>query len=143
MSRFVWKEEYLTGNKQIDYQHQAIFNTANDLDDVLKLTEKEMLSKEKLLIRIQVALDACVNYAHYHFRTEEQIMADLKYPEFAYHKLMHDKIREQLAKVEQRFETDGVAVTEDLFNFFIEWLIKHIEEVDTPLAAFTHSADYK
>ena len=81
MGRIEWDNSFSTHNEEIDNQHQRWIEIYNELHEVLlhgkqkdyfKITEKTLKSME--------------DYAHVHFKFEEEFMKSINYPHIVEHK---------------------------------------------------------
>ena len=128
MKYFEWTSQYATGNEDIDYQHQTLFNMANTLYDTLN-------SGGEMRMAVEIFLEQLIQYTDYHFSCEEKVMADTHYSDFAQHKAMHDALRKQVIDFQKKFQTGEVDVSQELMKFLKDWLSSHIQNTDTKLAA--------
>ena len=79
--RIAWKEDYYSGHPVIDKQHMELINQANHLiDAILTGTEERIIDTiaENLLLSLKE-----------HFTYEEQILAQIEYPQLQRHKDEH------------------------------------------------------
>lgn len=129
MSFFEWTDRVLTGDEDIDYQHRKLFDLANQLHE-------NMNTGNDMRLFVEVLFDQLVDYTDYHFGTEESTMQKLNYPEFAAHKAMHDKLREQVLAFRAKFREGKAEINADLMSFLKDWLFNHIEKTDTKLAKY-------
>ncbi len=134
MTTFQWSDRFLTGDVEIDHQHKNLFQLANSLSE-------NMNQGEGMRLMTEILFDQLTDYTTYHFGTEEALMAQLKYPELAAHKAMHDKLRDQVVDFRQKFRDGKVEISDALMVFLRDWLFNHIEKVDTKLAQFIDKTD--
>jgi len=108
----------------IDNQHQKLVRIINDFYDTLKDTESN-----SSMFQI---LNDLLHYAELHFKDEEEIMQLVGYPEdkFLEHKEEHEKIIEQIYKLNDQLAQGDEKSTFSLEEFLNNWIIKHILEVD-------------
>ncbi|MCB1053002.1 MAG: hemerythrin, partial [Acidobacteria bacterium] len=67
MAYIKWGPDLEIGHSTIDYQHRTLVNRLNDLYDIKQ-------SGKGGEVLLQVVLDELVQYAQYHFATEEKLM---------------------------------------------------------------------
>ncbi len=120
-----WKEYYSVGDYSLDAQHRQILKALNEL---FKATSNK--SNQKI---IKPLLDQLTNYALTHFETEERIMQEHGYPDFAEHKAKHDKFRQEVDNLRNR--ADSLS-SYDMLLFLKEWWINHIQGSDKKYAPF-------
>lgn len=121
--RFIWKAAYEVGDHEIDEQHRGLFDLANTL----------------LAADTQAELTHCTmqlyKYVHVHFNHEEAVMRQLKYPELEQHTEQHMGLLDRLNGLSLAIAA-GSWRAEEVHRFMNEWLLGHIRDEDTRLAAF-------
>jgi hemerythrin len=128
MSLLQWSDKFKVGNEDIDYQHERLFTLVNNLHDSMK-------AGDDMRILVDVFLNQLIQYTDFHFSNEERFMKESGYPKFQEHKAAHDALRAQVADFQKKFTRGEADVTEDLMKFLRDWLVGHIGETDTKLAA--------
>ncbi len=116
-----------TGNSLIDREHRELFAAINDLMDAC--------SKGKGRDRIADTTRFLNDYVSKHFRDEEQLQIQSKYPTYSMHRQFHEKYKMDLAQVGNELNTAGptLAVLNKL-NHVVGVLITHIRIEDKKLA---------
>lgn len=128
MSIFQWKDEYSVGHPEIDAQHKRLFQFADELHSAMASGKgKDVLS---------ATLAKLINYTKVHFATEERLMQQYSYPDYAGHKQAHDKLTGQVVAFQKEFEASRSSMTIQLMQFLKDWLVHHIGETDKKIAAF-------
>jgi len=130
MSLFQWKDEYRLDHPVIDKQHRRLFELGGELHGA-------MLSGQGRQ-KMQAILDELVAYTKTHFATEENLMQKANYPDYAAHKLEHDKLTAKVVQFQKGFQTTNVASTIAVMEFLKAWLEHHIGETDRKVARFVH-----
>jgi hemerythrin len=108
-----WLDSYSVGHARIDFEHQIFLGLLNDF----QMARKAGGNKERLL-RI---LNEISSYARFHFKSEENIMADIRYPELAEHKNQHKALAEELCTMSLGLEYDQMTpagIEQSLLNWF-------------------------
>lgn len=115
-----WSEKFSVGVPVFDEQHRRLVEMINQLFDAAR----DDRAPEAFLKLRQRFLE----YAATHLRQEEAALRAVNYPDYAQHKLEHDRyvtrVRELLS------EGPDVATTHDLLRFLKEWWVWHIQESD-------------
>jgi hemerythrin-like metal-binding protein len=124
-----WNTAYSVGNDSLDKQHRQILEMINDLFSAIK-QGNDRDAVEPLLRRM-------IQYVETHFADEERFMQEYGYPEFAYHKGLHDRLRRRTADL--RAQADFV-VGEDLLRFLKNWWLEHIQEEDQQYTPYARAA---
>ncbi|MEI7842811.1 MAG: bacteriohemerythrin, partial [Gallionellaceae bacterium] len=124
---FVWSAKLETGNEEVDKQHQHLVQMINQIG--------EMCTSGAESVQIKEILDQLVNYAVYHFDTEEKLM--LQYAVSATHQGMHLKAHEDFRKqvslavgIIQASPQSSVKLLAELLEYLARWLLQHIMVID-------------
>jgi len=126
----VWRDEYSTGEAEIDKQHKQLFKYLADLEAHVATGVTEDYMKQ--------FLDHLGLYTRSHFVYEEITMRQKKNPIAKQNQEQHDKLLQAYTHYRERFEHEGVS--EDLLNklhaFLVSWLTNHILKIDTTLKEY-------
>jgi len=133
--RLEWKEVYSVGVKEIDGQHQKIFTLLNKLNDAFA-TKNQGNDYEAIIMEM-------IDYADYHFSTEEKYFDKFQYPERDTHKSQHDEYKNKVFDFHRRLIEKGDAdnLLLDLLNFVEDWWIYHINEIDKKYTKYFNDHD--
>lgn len=118
-----WKKEWDSGNPEIDGQHRALLEKGRELIDISRSDAGFEGAME--------ALGAFIEAAAEHFAYEEQVLLELRYPEYRQHVKIHQKLMGKLGFLKdslrkQRFKSP------DFFRFIAADLVKeHFIEDDS------------
>lgn len=128
--------EYLVHVKVLDEQHQRLFDIIEELRDA-NATGKAREVAAKLLG------DLC-DYAHVHFKEEEDLMKKAGYAALSAHRVAHrdfiDRIEKMMADLGRGH---GATLGMDLSAFLTEWLQKHVRIADQQYVEILHSRGIK
>lgn len=132
---FLWTEALRMGHDTIDRQHQSLYEAFRGMSQLLEMPDVNIKYWFGMVMR------KTEEYALTHFTDEEQLMADLNYPDFHAHKVLHMEIVETLKKhqaIIKQLETEAEKIVEarSLLQFLNEWLDSHILVDDKKLVAF-------
>lgn len=124
-----WKEEYNTGEAEVDKQHQILFNYLADLEVQMQKGIDERY--------VGNLLDNLGLFTRSHFCYEEICMRRAKCPVAAKNKEQHSKLLETYVRYRERFEREGMSddLVQKLHDLLESWLINHILKIDTHLKA--------
>ncbi len=126
LAPFVWDQRYVTGNPQVDAEHQQLIQLINQL--------VEAQSHQAAPTLVKTVLTALLDYAATHFQHEEQLMAaqgcDLRF--LQEHAQAHRQFAKQVAQM-QEHSIHGQGI-EDLLQFLTGWLVHHILGMDQSMA---------
>lgn len=132
---FQWSERYEIGQPIVDSEHRELFAMLSRIGD-------DIAQDEESTDELEGALDALLEYAHKHFRDEEQLMEEqgvdprhLKRQQMEHQSFFYDieRLRSLTADepTEQRYEK--------LLQFVTSWLIFHTLRTDQQLGIQLHA----
>ena len=119
-----WDPKYSVGVKDIDDQHRKLINLIAQLQGVL---DQGAVSRKNELF---VVLKALIDYTHYHFEAEEQLMEEIRYSDRDGHKVLHQTLIDQIQDILKRAKQGESLNVFDLIGFLKSWLIDHIMKED-------------
>jgi hemerythrin len=114
-----WKYHYSVGDEALDAQHQQIIAIINELHEAMQQKVDHTV--------VAPLLDRLVQYTIDHFRQEEECMLAHRYPDFAQHKALHDKMRQDTLAWRDNVD---LVTGRDLLIFLKEWWCNHIQQQD-------------
>ena len=126
---FSWKDQYATGNKQIDEQHKQLFKAVNDLISACSSGQ----GHDKL----DPTCKFLVDYTVKHFADEEKLQQQYQYPDYNNHKKLHENFKKTALELTTQLKEQGAStVLVGKVNSTIgNWLINHIQKEDKKVAA--------
>lgn len=119
----LWRGDYLIGNVELDGQHQALFDMANEL---LNVQDKSLLVRQTINLYRQVRA---------HFQHEETLMRKHQFPGLTSHAESHQQLMAQLHRFNGSITRQSVN-HEALQAFLTDWAINHIRTFDARLGTF-------
>ncbi len=127
MEGFGWKEEYLLGIPELDFQHKNIF-------DCIATIAGEELNKQKWFAdSFTVQL---VGLVHENFALEESLMRIMGYPELERHLEEHRQFGAEVHALAQQSLRVKAGVSVEALKFVQEWERDHVLKSDR------HYVDY-
>jgi len=130
MTLVAWNDSLCIGVKEIDEQHQRLFQLANEVAATLERGfDKEAVAKD---------LRALCDYAVDHFAAEEALM-DLDvdgYPEYDQHVSEHMQCTTKALDFLGAFAEDKAVDMNEFLQFVTLWIRDHIQSMDQTLATF-------
>ena len=123
-----WLDLYSIGIEKVDRQHENLTDLLNCLNEAWRTGK----GQDVLLFRLDQFLDA----VGAHFRDEEQLMLEKRYPDLDLHKAEHDFLLEQVLQFRTQFAASEAELTESMLDFFRDWLRDHILISDRRLGRF-------
>jgi hemerythrin len=128
MASFVWSEKYAIGIETIDLQHQRLIQMINDLQEAL-IAERGQQALADIVGRM-------LDYAAYHFSTEEALLRDHGYELYGSHKKEHEAFTVKAQELKKRVDNKRFVLTLEVITFLREWLATHILVNDKKYAPF-------
>ncbi|GAB5606121.1 bacteriohemerythrin [Sideroxyarcus sp. TK5] len=132
--QIAWKKELEIGNEMIDTQHRMLVLLLKKLD--LAITSR---MGEKVVMGVLLEVK---KFTEFHFLSEENLMAELRYPGLADHERIHSELLGQLnvfiAKINRKQETP-----EDILPQIVTWVANHVVSEDLKIAEYVKSSSYR
>jgi len=119
---FTFNESWSVNVKDIDKEHQGIFDRINKLHKGIK----NNLSKDNLL---NIFIDLG-EYTTKHFRDEEELMKKANYSNIISHKGIHDKLLSTLASIIDDLKSGKEVDLISVMSFAKDWVQDHILGTD-------------
>lgn len=128
MSYFEWSDEYALGIEEFDMQHKELVALLNRTYDLYRdVTPVERLNQ---------IIEELVDYATYHFATEEYWMQEKGYPGFDEHVRQHEDFSCRIVGFELDHADGKENLVGPLLTFLKEWLAEHMLQSDYKYAVF-------
>ena len=135
MTKIEWENSLSIGNELIDEQHKTLIQRLNDLSKAVEMKQGET--------EIMKTLEFMIDYTNVHFSSEEEYMAEQKYPGLDYQQKEHEEFRRSLKRIIADFEEEGPTrtLTTSINTLLANWLVKHIKELDMEFGNFLKEKD--
>lgn len=125
-----WDEKFSVGHERIDFEHRIFLGLIRELSlQVEKGTPAE---------RIRRTLREVYKYADFHFLSEENIMADVDFPQFAEHQHHHQRLLAELRDASIRCGDGEYA--DEIVEFLFQWFALHTTQEDRRIAEHMRAA---
>lgn len=119
----IWDGKFEIGYKRIDEQHKELVNIINDLYDASR--DGNILNSE-VKEKFKTVLKKAIDYATYHFDTEEKIMRAVRYKSFKEHMSKHREFSNKVLEETIKYANDKNMDMEDFIVYLRDWLFNHI-----------------
>jgi len=123
----VWKDEYSVGIESVDDQHKYLVNLINRI--------KAAVEDNDSVAIVDSVLDMKV-YAEVHFNEEEALMRKTGYPALEQHAGLHRGFLNKADMFLDDLEKSPLAATAEVSTYLMNWLVLHIQKVDSQYAKF-------
>ncbi len=123
-----WEEKFETGIKQIDEQHQSLFNYINDLEKCIQDQTFEG-------VKIEIILNFFQMFCATHFSLEETCMLRSKCPVYDQNKKAHEQFLAYYKSFRVKFRESKkkLSMLKEFHGVLIKWLVNHIMKIDMQL----------
>ncbi len=123
------------GIQAIDAEHVTIVRLVNELHTGML----DSLGRQAL----QDVLDKLISEAQAHFATEEALMLEHDYSDYAQHKSQHDRLIAHVSDLERRFREGQLLLSFAIMLDLKSWAMIHIDRSDKPLGEFLRAQGVK
>lgn len=128
MALMEWDNSLSVGVAQFDGEHMQLVAMLNSLHDAMKQGK----GKERIL----PLLEELMKYTEKHFANEEKAMLQHKYPNYEIHKKEHAELVKAVKEFQQQLQEGKNVLTNQIFQFLKDWVIKHIGAMDKQYSIF-------
>ncbi len=128
MAFIEWNDSYRIGISRIDEQHKKLI----EMMDKLAGAMHEKKTSEVL----EEIIDGLIDYAKYHFSTEEELFRKYDYPDYETHKKIHDGFVEKVKKFKEDLINGKLLLSVEVMMFMRDWLVNHILGTDKKYVPF-------
>lgn len=129
MKTLLWNSSLETGISKIDEQHKELVSKISEL---LEMAKNPVING----IKIKELIAFLENYVKTHFATEEAFMKVKNFSGMYNHIREHQYFTTEFLKLKDKFNKEGInlELKLKLNNLLVDWLIKHISNVDKKLS---------
>ncbi len=122
MDLLKWNESLSVENIVIDNQHKGLFDLTNNLI----LEYKDDINSPL----IGETLSSLLRYAKKHFKDEERLLREVKYPKLEEHEKMHIDFIFKIAMFCKDVLNGKSSVVNEMIEYLTDWLINHTSSAD-------------
>lgn len=125
-----WTAALATSVGEIDDQHKELFDRVNSL--------LAAIAQDKGKRELEAVIQFLTEYVVHHFGTEERYMQEFGYTNSVQHKAQHEQFVKNFLRLKGELMSGGAspALTEELRQLAVDWLINHIMFSDRALGLF-------
>lgn len=135
MAIIKWDASLKVGVEVIDEQHKKLVELINRLYDAMCLGKgKDVLGG---------VLAEVLDYAAYHFKTEEDLFLEHGYRDAPAHIQEHGQLTRTANELKAAFDSGKAMITIETMNFLKDWLVQHIMKSDKSYVPFLNSKGVK
>jgi len=125
-----WDEKYSLKIKPIDNQHKELIKLTNEL-------HKACLSRnEEVKTAFKDAMSRMVEYVHFHFGREQELLQRINYPDYPNHKRQHEALVKDILIAAKDYNEGKKLVPNQFVRTLKDWIYSHIAVYDKLYASF-------
>ena len=134
---FLWNKNLETGNILIDQQHKQLIDAINNL--------LQACSTGKGRAEIAKTTKFLYDYTQKHFRDEERLQMQYRYPDYPNHKRYHHEFEQVVKDLAMQLQKEGptIALVGKINTAIGGWLLNHIQREDIKGAAHNKAQQKK
>ena len=125
-----WSKDYELGNDFVDSQHKRLFELVGNIG--------KYCLEDRDIDTLSETLDFLLQYTVQHFNDEESLQQEYNFPEYEYHKKLHEEFEaiviEKVAEFKEKGSTEDLSETVN--DFVITWLVNHILKEDMKIKEY-------
>jgi hemerythrin len=121
-----WQAGYSVRNLLMDSQHQVIFSLLNRLFLAIRRGERSVVPEE--------VLKELVRYTQIHFKAEEHLLEQCRYPRLAEHRDLHEGMIQRTRDLCDRYTPGDGELAYTILEFLKTWWTGHIRVEDQKYA---------
>ena len=123
-----WKKGFELGNSMIDQDHKVLIEIYNRVVDIAADNKSNSL--------IVSTLTELTNYSLRHFKSEENWMKEINYPDFDSHQMEHKDFIYRIAMFNLSFNSSDKSMIYEILTFLREWIVIHLTTSDKKIALY-------
>ncbi|QHI69464.1 bacteriohemerythrin [Tichowtungia aerotolerans] len=131
MEKINWTDKFNIGHPEIDRQHRQLIEMLNRLTGTPDVTTSSETVSD--------ILHNMTQYAQIHFRTEENLLKTVEYPDLKAHKKEHLAYRKKIVDLCKHTMLGFHDVPEELLRYLHDWWSDHILVEDMKYRDFLQS----
>ena len=128
---FCFTERYSVNIAVLDRQHEALFDTLNELKDALTSGHGATVVDE--------VLKELFDFAFTNFASEERLMTEHAFPGLETHRTEHKRFAQTIEKFREDFKAGRTGVPVEIMLFMQSWLQDHLLKTDKAYSAYLNA----
>jgi len=138
MAFIEWDDSFSVNVAEIDGHHRHLFGMVNQLHEAIERSNRVATLESVLreLETVAAVIRELIDYASYHFATEEDYMRRWAYPEHSQHRDEHRRFIDNVQAFRQAFDREETRLSLDVAEFVKSWWQTHILAADKKCGAF-------
>lgn len=135
MPYLTWDGSMSVNVAELDDQHRVFLRVLNELHETLMngAIHDVLLAPERTLGKLD-------QYLAEHFRSEEEYLAKIGYPDLEDHRRKHEEFAARVRGLREAHEKGDLLLNTELVKAMLEWLGDHLMAEDRKYAVFAAGA---
>lgn len=121
-----WLPEYSVGDDVMDKHHQILFDVINEY---FQIDSNDTAAVLDIFTKLS-------DYVEFHFKAEETLLRDKKYPNLEQHIGYHEVFLKKLSLIKSKLHQKDPDLADKIGMFLYKWLTKHILGADMAYKRF-------
>ena len=118
--RLIWDPKYTVHVEELDAQHQNLFNITNKILDLYENGSAELYS----------SLQDLVEYSCTHFRSENKVMIESNYLDYAEQNSQHSEFLDEMSNFLKSYKETDKDLTYKILSYLHKWVYSHTVIMD-------------
>ena len=136
MALLNWNDNLSVKIPSIDEQHKVLINMINNLQDAMSSGDSRAVLGD--------IFDGLIKYTEQHFAFEEKLFIEHGYGEMEDHLKEHSQFVAKVKDLNKQFTgSSNFMIGVDVMKFLTDWLVNHIQGIDTKYTDFFISKGVK
>jgi len=132
-----WGPKYATGIIVIDKQHKELVDLTN------KLYHACLNRSEDVETAFKSAMHSLVEYVCFHFRDEQELLRQIKFPNYVEHKKEHEDLIKEILEASKNYGAGYKFVPNHCVRTLKDWIFGHIAVTDKTFASYVQDQKRK
>lgn len=123
----------ITGDPTVDQQHREFFSRLKFIHDTY--------TTDPASLDLNQTIKELVNFADFHFKSEEALMQSARYPGLAAHRAQHQEIANNVQELFRKYLIENKVMPISLISLLSEWVAEHVADFDKPMVHWIRHND--
>ncbi len=123
-----WQRAFMTGITKVDEEHKILVDLLSKLETAAAGAQSEEV--------LAMVLRNLVEYVKFHFKSEEDVMRKIGFPDLQRHKMLHKDLVNEVAAILLDLKKDRLWTVPELAAFLQHWLVDHILGEDLKIGRY-------
>lgn len=131
MQALKWNKKHEVFVPELDAEHRNVFRIVEELRTAVEAPGTGE--------RVQALLSELLSDMDEHFRHEERLMREARYPSFEWHRQQHETARKRVKEFGRQQPEGNPEALSTLLDFLCNWLREHTSLTDRMMCAYVRN----